>query len=124
MGYTLFFDEERVRLQVQAPAAASVPIMIEGQHQDDEELIGFVEPTAAKEGLNLSEEELSNTIKGKWKKLQKAKREEYAQREDEKKSSHDELSRANYLMLAYREELLRWMVDLIRSPLPATAKHW
>ena len=110
MGYTLFFREERERLQVQAPAAASIPII--------------VEPTAAKEGLNLSEEELSNTIKGKWKEIPKAKREEYAQREDEKKSSHDELSRANYLMLAYREELLRWMVDLIRSPLPATAKHW
>ncbi len=96
LGYTLFFDEERVN----------------------------VTPTAGKEGLNLSEEELSNNIKEKWHLLPNAKREEFAQREDKRKSSHDELSRANYLMLAYREEILRWMVDLIRSPLPASAKHW
>ena len=34
------------------------------------------------------------------------------------------LRRANVKMLAYREELLKWLVDLIRSPLPKEAIYW
>jgi len=32
--------------------------------------------------------------------------------------------RAINRMLAYREELLKWLVDLVRSPLPIPAIHW
>lgn len=69
----------------------------------------------------LSEDELEAAVKAKWKKLSREKRREYEQREQK---SNNVSRRASYKLLAYREELLRWLVDLVRSPLPDAAIHW
>ena len=69
----------------------------------------------------LSEDELEDAVKAKWKKLSSEQRREYEQREQK---SNNVSRRASYQLLAYREELLRWLVDLVRSPLPDAAIHW
>ena len=70
------------------------------------------------EQRKLSEEDIEN----EWNKLSPDEKEQYAQRE--KSQSIARSRRSHYRMLAYREELLRWLVDLIRSPLPSDAVHW
>jgi hypothetical protein len=69
----------------------------------------------------MSEEEVEERMKAEWNELSADEKKYYAQREEEIASTS---RRANYRMLAYREELLRWLVDLVRSPLPTAAIHW
>lgn len=92
----------------------------EGSNQqdlhDDDKQVKFNKSFSA--GRTLSEEELETS----WSGLSTKERKDWARQEEGKSTSV--LRRANYKMLAYREELLRWLVDLIRSPLPTEAIHW
>jgi hypothetical protein len=44
--------------------------------------------------------------------------------EEEANNTSRRASDRDIRMLAYREELLKWLVDLVRSPLPTAAIHW
>lgn len=81
------------------------------------------------EGISdISDEELEMKIKEKWLELSQSDRDEYAKSDQSNSSCTTMSGRAGFLaknrMMAYREELLRWLVDLIRSPLPFSAIHW
>jgi hypothetical protein len=68
-----------------------------------------------------SEKECSDVIRAKWKDMSLDQKKQY---QNDEESNKENSSRGYYEMLAYRQELLQWLVDLIRSPLPAPAKHW
>lgn len=74
----------------------------------------------------IPDEEFEMKMKEKWTRLTQSERDCYTR--NEKGESATLSGRASYLanyrMMAYREELLRWLVDLIRSPLPTSAIHW
>jgi hypothetical protein len=65
----------------------------------------------------LFKEEIEAKVKAKWCKLTL---------EQKKKYPRDEMDDSGMTsrMLAYREELLMWLVNLMRSPLPKEAKIW
>ncbi len=81
-----------------------------------------------------SEKECSDVIRAMWKDMSSDQKKQY---QSDGKSNKESSSRGQgrwqevyniYIelvpLLAYRQELLQWLVDLIRSPLPAPAKHW
>ena len=65
----------------------------------------------------LSDEEIEAKVTAKWGDLTLEKKKEYSlvQLDEGGMTSR---------MLAYREELLMWLVNLMRSPLPEEAKVW
>ena len=75
-----------------------------------------------KDDNNLSEEELQNACKTEWSNQTEEQRKKYA--DEEQTMSRRELFKSHSEMLTYRGRLLRWLVDLIRSPLPSEAIHW
>jgi hypothetical protein len=79
------------------------------------------EPVDDEAHRKLSEKEVEEKMKAAWSDLSLDEKNDYAQRE---KEANNTSRRANYRMLAYREELLKWLVDLVRSPLPTAAIHW
>ena len=86
----------------------------------DDKLAGQ-EPLDNEAQRKLSEKEVEEKMKAAWSDLSLDEKNDYAQRE---KEANNTSRRANFRMLAYREELLKWLVDLVRSPLPTAAIHW
>ena len=70
-----------------------------------------------KRGMKPSEDEIKKEITAKWRRMTHEEKKGYPRDEmDESGNTSD--------MLTYREELLIWLVNLMRSPLPKDVKAW
>ena len=117
-GYSVFLNKA-LRLKPVAAEQDDDSRSCGSDDEQDDDSVGSDDDQADR--AQRSEEEVEERNKADWNKLSADEKKYYAQREEENASTS---RRANYRMLAYREELLRWLVDLVRSPLPTAAIHW
>jgi hypothetical protein len=116
-----YLDEDRINDKQLTPVTKAKLRRMAKALTERSKLVDESEGQGDEAQRKMSEEEVEERMKAEWNKLPADGKKYYAQREEQNARTS---RRANYRMLAYREELLRWLVDLVRSPLPTAAIHW